>query len=179
LRGWQARVNFLHRLLGGDWPDLSDRRLAATLADWLAPFVGGMTRLTSLAKVDLNRALGTHLNWRQTRELDRLAPSRLTVPSGREVPVDYGSDPPVLAVRLQEMFGQIETPRVAAGRVAVVVHLLSPAGRAVQITQDLAGFWKNGYNAVRKDLRGRYPKHYWPEDPRTARAIKGIRPRKT
>jgi ATP-dependent helicase HrpB len=179
LRVWVARVTFLNRRLGGAWPDLSDARLLETLDDWLAPFVSGRKRLQDLTALDLERALSGFLDWRQARDLDHLAPRRLAVPSGRRIEVDYRTDPPVLAVKLQEMFGQLQTPRVAGGRQAVLVHLLSPAGRPVQITQDLAGFWKNGYNVVRKELRGRYPKHYWPEDPFSARATAGVRPRKT
>ncbi len=176
LRAWQDRVNFLHRVLGGGWPDVSDRCLVDTLEEWLAPFTAGMTRLRELAGIDLGKALGGRLDWRQQNTLDQLAPARLKVPSGRMIPLDYSVDPPVLAVRLQEMFGQAETPQVADGRQSVAVHLLSPAGRPVQITQDLSGFWKKGYNEVRKDLRGRYPKHYWPEDPATARATHRVRP---
>ena len=142
----------------------------------MAPFTAGMTRLRELAGIDLGKALGGRLDWRQQNTLDQLAPARLKVPSGRMIPLDYSVDPPVLAVRLQEMFGQAETPQVADGRQSVAVHLLSPAGRPVQITQDLSGFWKKGYNEVRKDLRGRYPKHYWPEDPATARATHRVRP---
>ena len=179
LRGWQARVNFLHRILNGRWPDLSDALLTATLEQWLGLHIAGYTRLRDLNKLDLGRVLSEMLDWRQKKALDRLAPSHLSVPSGRQIPVDYHADPPILAVRLQEMFGQEDTPVVADGRQPLVIHLLSPAGRPVQITQDLAGFWQNGYNAVRKDLRGRYPKHYWPEDPLKARATYRVKPRKS
>ncbi len=177
LRAWQARVGFLHRLLGATWPDISDPALAATLEDWLASSVTGLTRLRDLEKIDLGRALKGRLDWRQMEELERLAPARLTVPSGRAIPVDYSADPPILAVKLQEMFGQTETPVVAGGLQPVAVHLLSPAGRPVQITQDLAGFWQTGYNAVRRELRGRYPKHYWPENPLAAQATHRVKPR--
>jgi ATP-dependent helicase HrpB len=175
-RTFQERVNFVRRVLGGDWPDLSDACLANNLETWLAPEIVGLKRLRDLKKVKLGRALSGLLDWRQQKALERLAPTRVAVASGREVAVDYGSDPPVLAVRLQEMFGQTRTPAVAGGRVPLLVHLLSPAGRPVQITQDLAGFWRSGYHAVRKDLRGRYPKHYWPEDPLTAQATSRVRP---
>jgi ATP-dependent helicase HrpB len=175
-RAFQDRVNFVRRVLGGDWPDLSDTTLADNLEAWLAPHILGLKRLRDLKKVKLGRALTSLLDWRQQKALERLAPPHVAVPSGRKVAVDYGSDPPVLAVRLQEMFGQTQAPAVADGKVPLVVHLLSPAGRPVQITRDLAGFWRNGYNAVRKDLRGRYPKHYWPEDPLTARATQRLRP---
>ena len=176
LRIWQKRVSFLHRTMGPDWPDLSDTHLVDTLERWLAPFIAGMTQLRELQAVDLGRILRGKLNWRQQKALERLAPAALKVPSGRMIPVDYGADPPVMAVRLQEMFGLMKTPVLADGRQPVVVHMLSPAGRPVQITQDLAGFWQKGYNEVRKQLRGRYPKHYWPEDPLTARATHRVRP---
>ncbi len=177
LRAWQARIGFLRRVLPG-WPDVSDGNLAATLEEWLAPSVIGLTRLRDLAKIDLGRALKRQMDWRRQKQLDRLAPARLKVPSGRSIAVDYSADPPILAVRLQEMFGQAETPTVADGRQPVTLHLLSPADRPVQITQDLAGFWQTGYNEVRKALRGRYPKHYWPENPLAAKATHGIRPPK-
>ncbi len=177
LRNWQARIGFLRRVLG-EWPDLSDASLTANLENWLAPCVSGMTRLRDLQKIDLGRALKGQLDWRRQKALDQLAPNRLPVPSGRAIPVDYNCDPPVLAVRLQEMFGQTKTPTVADGRQPLVVHLLSPAGRPVQITQDLEGFWQTGYNAVRKALRGRYPKHHWPEDPLNARATHQVRPKR-
>jgi ATP-dependent helicase HrpB len=178
LRGWQARNEFLRRVMDG-WPDFSDAGLTAELEKWLAPVISGITRLRNLQKIDLGKALRGRLDWRRREALDRLAPVRLQVPSGRAIPVDYRADPPVLAVRLQEMFGQSETPIVAGGRQRLVVHLLSPAGRPVQITQDLAGFWQSGYKEVRKSLRGRYPKHHWPEDPLSARATHRVRPRKT
>ncbi|MDJ0668307.1 MAG: ATP-dependent helicase HrpB [Desulfobacterales bacterium] len=179
LRGWQARVNFVHRILNGRWPDLSDAHLTTTLEQWLGPHITGYARLRDLKKLDLHRILSGRLDWRQQKALDRLAPTHLSVPSGRRIPIDYHAAPPILAVRLQEMFGQEDTPVVADGRQPLVIHLLSPAGRPVQITQDLAGFWQKGYNAVRKDLRGRYPKHYWPEDPLKARATHRVKPRKS
>ena len=178
LRAWQARVVFLHRVMGAPWPDISDDALAATLEAWLAPSVTGLTRLRDLAKIDLGHALRGQLDWRQLETLERLAPARIKVPSGRLISVDYSGDPPILAVKLQEMFGQTETPLVAGGLQPVAVHLLSPAGRPVQITQDLAGFWQTGYNDVRKELRGRYPKHYWPENPLAAQATHRVKPRK-
>ncbi len=178
LRGWQARIAFIRRVMGG-WPDFSDANLRANLEKWLAPVITGMTRLRDLEKIDLGKVLKGQLDWRRQKALDRLAPIRLPVPSGRTIPIDYRVDPPVLAVRLQEMFGQSETPTVAGGRQPLRVHLLSPAGRPVQITQDLAGFWQTGYNEVRKALRGRYPKHHWPDDPLGARATHRVRPRRS
>lgn len=165
-RGAQARVGFLRHHLGDAWPDLSDATLLDSLDDWLRPYLAGMKSAADLARLDLAAALLDRIEWPQRAALDRLAPTHLVVPSGSARPLDYG-DPaaPVLAVRLQEVFGLTETPRLADGRVPVTMHLLSPAGRPAQVTQDLASFWREGYFDVRKDLRGRYPKHHWPENP--------------
>lgn len=171
LRQWRARVRFLGRIDGAksNWPDLSDEALLERLDRWLGPYLDGITTLDRVHRLDLAPPLQALLTWEQRRRLDRDAPTHLTVPSGSTVRVDYEtSDLPVLAVRLQEMFGCKETPRVAEGRVPVMLHLLSPARRPVQVTKDLASFWANAYQDVRKALRGRYPKHHWPEDPLTA-----------
>ena len=167
-RQLQARVAFLRALAPADWPDLSDATLLDDPAAWLGSQLEGVTRRAQFARLDLARALRERLDGRRRGELDRLAPERLPVPSGREAAIGYGSGAPVLAVKLQELFGLLETPRVAGGRVPVTLELLSPAGRPVQVTQDLAGFWRNGYAAVRAELRGRYPRHPWPEDPLSA-----------
>jgi ATP-dependent helicase HrpB len=167
----RQRVQFLHRIEGAEsgWPDLSDAWLSAHLTDWLGPFLDGITRRSQLARVDLAAALRAMLPWDRRRRLDELAPTHVAVPSGSRVPIDYGAgDVPVLAVRLQEMFGQAETPRIAGSRVPLLLHLLSPAGRPLQVTGDLGAFWKAGYRLVRGEMRGRYPKHPWPEDPLTA-----------
>ena len=164
-RELQARVNFLHAELNEPWPDLSDATLLATLDDWLSPYLTGMSRLSHLQRLDLYGILLARLPWALQNSLNELAPTHLVVPSGSRVRLDYRQSPPVLAVRLQEMFGLTDTPRIANGRVAVLLHLLSPARRAVQITQDLAGFWQSSYHDVKKDLKGRYPKHHWPDDP--------------
>jgi ATP-dependent helicase HrpB len=176
LRALRQRVALLRRVEGEaqaegadeTWPDLSDEVLLATLEDWLAPYLAGRSRLAHLAAVPLGDALRGLLGHRRLRELDAQAPTHWTVPSGSVKPIDYSTDEPVLAVRLQEMFGATDTPRIARGRVPVTLHLLSPAGRPVQVTKDLAGFWKSAYFDVRKDLRGRYPRHHWPEDPLAA-----------
>jgi ATP-dependent helicase HrpB len=156
------------------WPDVSDDTLAANLDAWFAPFLpNDVRRLSDLQRVDLVEALRSLLAWEQQRALDTLAPTHLTVPSGSHIPIDYSTPgAPVLAVRIQEVFGLAETPRIAAGRVALTMHLLSPAHRPVQVTQDLAGFWRTSYFDVRKDMRGRYPKHDWPENPLEAKATK-------
>jgi ATP-dependent helicase HrpB len=171
----QARIGFLHRLAPHDWPDVSDARLMSSLDDWLVPYLHGMTRLAHLNRLDMRTALLAQLPWVKQKRLDELAPTHLTVPSGSRVRLDYSHQTPVLAVRLQEMFGLGETPRVAGGRVAVLLHLLSPARRPVQITQDLAAFWQGSYHEVKKELKGRYPKHHWPDDPLQARASAATR----
>ncbi len=168
LAQWRARVACLRRLEGAasNWPDLSDDALRDTLEEWLGPYLNGLTRIDQVRRLDLASPLHALLNREQQRQLDRLAPTHVTVPSGSRVRLDYeAGEAPVLSVRLQEMFGCRETPRIAGGKAAVTVHLLSPAGRPVQVTQDLASFWRSGYPEVRKDLRGRYPKHAWPDDP--------------
>ncbi|HLJ20081.1 MAG TPA: ATP-dependent helicase HrpB, partial [Stellaceae bacterium] len=163
------RIRFARRLEGEAWPDLSDAALLARLGDWLGPFLAGITRRSQLSRLDLAGALKATLDWEQQRRLDRLAPTHVDVPSGSRLPIDYGSgETPVLAVRLQEMFGLAETPAVGGGRVALLLHLLSPAGRPLQVTRDLRGFWASSYAGVRAEMRGRYPKHPWPEDPLTA-----------
>lgn len=171
LRTTRHRVAFLRRAHGGGgngWPDLSDQALLDGLEHWLAPFLSGITRKNQFAQIDLGAALDSLIDWDHRRRLDQDAPTHLTVPSGSRVRIDYAGEQPVLAVRLQEMFGATETPRLAGGRAPLLLHLLSPAGRPVQVTQDLAGFWGEGYRAVKADLKGRYPKHHWPDDPLSA-----------
>lgn len=165
----RARVNFLSREVDG-WSEMSDDEMLRALPG----FVGGMSKWRDLEKVDLFRVMDFILAERghDRRELDRLAPTRMEVPSGSHMLIRYEGDEPTCEVRLQECFGLMETPKVAGGRVPVVMTLLSPAQRPIQITKDLAGFWREGYQLVRKDMRGRYPRHYWPEDPFTAVATK-------
>ncbi|QQS15180.1 MAG: ATP-dependent helicase HrpB [Rhodospirillales bacterium] len=178
LRGLRQRVAFLRRHLGDAWPDLSDAALLASLDDWLGPYLAGVTRRAHLAGVDLASALSASLDSEMRRSLDRLAPTHVAVPSGSRVAIDY-TDPelPVLAVRLQEMFGLAETPRLAGGKVPLLIHLLSPARRPVQVTRDLASFWADGYRAVKSELKGRYPRHYWPDDPLVAEPTARVRRR--
>jgi ATP-dependent helicase HrpB len=171
LQQWRARVQFLRRIEGTDspWPDLSDDTLLRTLETWLGPYLEGVTTLERVKRLDLSQPLHALLTWEQQRQLERKAPTHLTVPSGSHIRIEYDTaDLPVLAVRLQEMFGCKDTPRVADGQIPVMLHLLSPAKRPVQVTKDLASFWANAYQDVRKELRGRYPKHHWPEDPLAA-----------
>lgn len=164
----RERVAFL-RSLDAAWPEFSEPVLLATMDTWLRPHLVGLRRRSDVERLDLNSILLGMLTWEQRRRLDELAPTHVVVPTGSRIPVDY-SDPsaPSLAVRLQEMFGLADTPRVAGGLVPITLHLLSPANRPVQVTRDLAGFWRSSYFDVRKDLRGRYPKHEWPEDPMSA-----------
>jgi ATP-dependent helicase HrpB len=173
----RQRVAFL-RAIDTAWPDLSDPALEASLEEWLGAHVQGIRRRSELARVDLAPALLSLVPWKLRSLIDALAPTHFVVPTGSRIPVDY-TDPaaPVLAVRLQELFGLSETPSIGGGKVPLVLHLLSPAGRPVQVTRDLAGFWRSSYFDVRKDLRGRYPKHAWPEDPLGAEPTRRARRR--
>jgi ATP-dependent helicase HrpB len=181
LRQWQARVMLLRHLDTGkasEWPDVSDSALLASLEHWLMPYLGKVSRLSHFANLDISSFLHNLLPWPLPARLDELAPHHLKVPSGSSVRLDYSEQPPILAVRLQELFGLADTPRIAGGRQVVKLHLLSPARRPVQVTQDLANFWRSTYAEVKKDLKGRYPKHYWPDDPLIAEPTARIKPRK-
>ncbi|EJF08382.1 ATP-dependent helicase hrpB [Pontibacter sp. BAB1700] len=173
----RQRITFLQQLAPDKWPDVSDAALEATMEDWLLPHLAGLRNMEHVNRLDFNGILLAMLSWEQ-QELDKLAPTHLQVPSGSRIALDY-TDPttPVLAVRLQEVFGLLDTPRIAAGKVPLLMHLLSPASRPVQVTRDLRSFWNAGYFEVRKDLRGRYPKHHWPEDPLTAIPTRSIKRR--
>jgi ATP-dependent helicase HrpB len=177
-RRLRERVAFAREWDGEGWPDVSDDALRDALDGWLLPHLVGMRRWDDLRRLDLGALLLARVDWARRAALDHLAPTHQTVPSGSRVRIDY-ADPraPVLAVRLQELFGLQETPRVAQGRVALVLHLLSPAHRPVQVTRDLAGFWRSSYFDVRRDLRGRYPRHHWPEDPLQATPTHRVKPR--
>ncbi|MEV4881052.1 ATP-dependent helicase HrpB [Streptomyces cyaneofuscatus] len=169
---FRLRLAFLHRVLGAPWPDVSDEALLAETGAWLEPELSRARRRSDLGRIDAGQALRRLLPWAtgEAVRLDELAPERIEVPSGSRIRVEYGGEQPVLAVKLQELFGLSETPRVAG--VPVLVHLLSPAGRPAAVTADLASFWQDGYKAVRAELRGRYPKHPWPEDPATVQATR-------
>ena len=184
LRQWQARIALLRDVelqsaTDSRWPDISDPALLASLEDWLAPWLDKVSRIAHFANLDLGAILAGLLPWPLPRELEELAPTHWTVPTGSQIRIDYSENPPVLAVRLQEMFGSTATPRIAGGRVALKLHLLSPARRPVQVTQDLAGFWTGSYLEVKKDMKGRYPKHYWPDDPLQAEPTSRAKPRKS
>ncbi|MEV4612937.1 ATP-dependent helicase HrpB [Kitasatospora sp. NPDC049258] len=178
--GLRERLAFLHRVLGEPWPEVSDQALLAAADRWLEPELSRARRRSDLARIDTAAALQRLLPWAsgQAGRLDELAPERITVPTGSRIRVDYSGDRPVLAVKLQELFGWQAAPALAGGRVPLTVHLLSPAGRPAAVTGDLAGFWREGYRAVRAELRGRYPRHPWPEDPATAEPTRRANPRR-
>ncbi len=187
LRQWQARALAVRAWMPElDLPDVSDAALMATLPAWLTPAFNGKTRLDALDESSLGDALKSPLPWAQRQLIDRHAPVRITVPSGMERPIHYALDAdgvtpqaPVLAVKLQELFGLSDTPRIADGRIPLTLHLLSPGGRPLQVTQDLRNFWANTYAEVKKEMKGRYPKHPWPDDPWTATATHRAKPRGT
>ncbi|HZY81806.1 MAG TPA: ATP-dependent helicase C-terminal domain-containing protein, partial [Cyclobacteriaceae bacterium] len=176
---WQARVMSLRKWRGEEWKDVSDESLLNSINIWLAPYLEDVYKRSDLGKLDLDAILNSTLEWDQQQKLNRLAPSRIEVPSGSMIKLQYsneGSDP-VMEVRLQELFGLLETPTVNEGKVRVLIHLLSPGYKPVQVTQDLRSFWENTYHEVKKELHRRYPKHSWPEDPWTAKAVRGAKKR--
>ncbi|MCW9023173.1 MAG: ATP-dependent helicase HrpB [Gammaproteobacteria bacterium] len=185
-RQWLARVMLLRQLEldeqgTSEWPELSDTALLDSLEDWLGPYLAPVanqiTTLDHFAVLDMNNILKAMLSWDRQSMLDEWMPERFQVPSGSRIRIDYSESPPVLAVRMQEMFGCSQTPTIAAGRLPLKIHLLSPARRPLQVTQDLASFWKNGYPEVKKEMKGRYPKHYWPDNPLVAEATARVRPK--
>ena len=180
LQQWRDRVMFLRRAGGDEWPDLSDAALADRAAEWLVPLLDGKTTLQSVSADELAAAIGALLPWTRKRRLDAEAPTHFSAPSGSSVPIDYGAEEgPKLAIRVQELFGLDRHPSIAGGKVPLVVELLSPAQRPVQVTRDLPGFWRGSYAAVKAEMRGRYPRHPWPEDPLQAPATRRAKPRGT
>ncbi|WP_223525599.1 ATP-dependent helicase HrpB [Pseudomonas sp. A-B-26] len=184
VRQWQSRVALLRELdlkqgSQSHWPDLNDVALLDSLETWLQPYLNNVNRLSHFGQLDLTSILRNILPWPLQQQLQEMAPTHITVPSGTSVRLDYSEVPPILAVRLQELFGLADTPCIAAGRQTLKLHLLSPARRPVQVTQDLANFWRSTYAEVKKDLKGRYPKHYWPDDPLVAEATARAKPRGT
>jgi ATP-dependent helicase HrpB len=178
---WQARVMSVKSWRPEEhWPDVSDENLLRTANEWLAPFLHAVYKRSDFQRLDLNQIISTLLPWDLSNKLDHLAPNRLAVPSGSMIKINYNisGDAPVLEVRLQEMFGLLETPTVNDGRTKVMLHLLSPGYKPVQVTQDLKSFWQTAYHEVRKELRMRYPRHHWPEDPWTAEAVRGAKKRR-
>jgi ATP-dependent helicase HrpB len=180
LRQWRDRVAFLRASEGEEWPDLSDGALLASLKEWLGPHLLGVASLGAVSPGLLSAALHALLPWPLRQRLDEEAPTHLVVPTGSRIAIDYGAEGgPVLACRPQELFGLSRHPVIAGGRVPLVLHLLSPAGRPIQVTRDLPGFWAGSWAAVRAELRGRYPKHPWPEDPASAEPTRRAKPRGT
>jgi len=180
LQHWRDRVMFLRASEDDEWPDLSDASLARTAAEWLTPLVADKTALGEITADKLNNALRTLVPWPLQRRLDAEAPTHFEAPTGSQVPIDYEAEGgPKIAIRVQELFGLDRHPAVAGGRVPLVIELLSPAHRPVQTTRDLPGFWRGSYAAVRTEMRGRYPKHPWPEDPIAAPPTRRAKPRGT
>lgn len=175
---WQSRVLCLKQWRANEaWPDVSENVLLEKLSEWLTPYLNNIYKKSDLLKLDLLMMLQSTMPWELSNQLNALAPARLNVPSGSEIKLQYFADgrPPVMEVRLQEMFGLLETPTVNEGRNKIMLHLLSPGYKPVQVTQDLKSFWQSTYHEVRKELRMRYPRHHWPEDPWTAEAVRGVK----
>jgi ATP-dependent helicase HrpB len=164
----RQRLAFLHRAIGDPWPPVDDETLLDTVDAWLGPELATARRRADLERIATHDAISRLQPWPAATRLGELAPDRLAIPSGAHIRVDYSADEPVLPIKVQQAFGWTGTPTIADGRVPVLLHLLSPAGRPVAVTKDLASFWRNGYQQVRTELRGRYPKHPWPADPTTA-----------
>ena len=180
LTQWRDRVMFLRRAEGEEWPDLSDAALTATIGDWLAPHLDGKTALTGIGADDLSEALRALLPWDMARRLEAEAPTHFAAPTGNAVALDYEAEGgPALAIRVQELFGLSTHPAIAGGRVPLTLHLLSPAHRPIQITRDLPGFWKGSWSAVKTEMKGRYPRHVWPDDPAAATPTARAKPRGT
>jgi len=172
------RVMFLRRAEGEEWPDVSDATLARTAGEWLAPFLVDKTALSQIGSEDLAATLDALLPWNLRRRLDAEAPTHFTAPTGSQVPIDYEAEQgPTVSIRVQELFGLAQHPSIAGGRVPLVLELLSPAHRPVQVTRDLPGFWRGSYADVKTEMRGRYPKHPWPDDPLSAPATRRAKPR--
>jgi ATP-dependent helicase HrpB len=177
-RQMRQRLNFLHYLQPDTWPDFSEAALVATADSWLKPHLLGLRSLEQVNRLDFKQIILQEISWEAQQEMNRLAPSHLEVPSGSRIALNY-ADPatPILAVRLQEVFGLLDTPRIGGDKIPLLLHLLSPASRPVQVTRDLKSFWQTGYFEVRKDMRGRYPKHHWPDDPLAAPPTRGTKKR--
>jgi ATP-dependent helicase HrpB len=173
LKQWRDRVMFLRRAEGDEWPDLSDQGLVNNAAEWLVPLVADKTTLAAISADDFANALHGLVHWAMKRRLDAEAPTHFVAPSGSSVPIDYEAEEGAkLSIRVQELFGLDRHPSIAGGNVPLVVELLSPAHRPVQVTRDLPGFWRGSYAAVKAEMRGRYPRHPWPDDPLTAPATR-------
>jgi ATP-dependent helicase HrpB len=180
LQQWRDRVTFLRRAESDEWPDLSDAALAASASEWLVPMLDGKTALGDVSAEELSVAIHALLPWPLKRRLDEEAPTHFQAPSGSSMPIDYEAEEgPKLSIRVQELFGLDRHPSIARGKVPLVVELLSPAHRPVQVTRDLPGFWRGSYADVRTEMKGRYPRHPWPENPLSAPATRRAKPRGT
>ncbi|MGO9674801.1 MAG: ATP-dependent helicase C-terminal domain-containing protein, partial [Methylocella sp.] len=179
LAQWRDRVAFLRRAEPDDaWPDLSDRALAASVADWLAPFIEGRTSLAAITPGDLETALKALLPYDMQRRVEAEAPTHFETPAGSRIALDYAAEGgPTLSVRVQELYGLSHHPALARGRIALTLELLSPASRPIQVTKDLPGFWRGSWAAVKSEMKGRYPRHLWPDDPAAAAATTRAKPR--
>ncbi len=177
---FRSRVSFLRRAEGDEWPDVSDDGLARTAADWLEPMLADKTARADISAEQLSDAVTALVPWNLRRRLEAEAPTHFTAPTGSSVPIDYEAEQgPTVSIRVQEMFGLGQHPTIAGGRVPLVIELLSPGHKPVQITRDLPGFWRGSYADVRSDLRGRYPRHPWPDDPAAALPTRRAKPRGT
>ena len=176
----RTRVQFLRRAEGDEWPDLSDQGLAQTAADWLEPLLMDKTSRGQISAGELFDAVSNQVPWNMRRRLDEEAPMHFTAPTGTHATIDYEAEQgPTISIRLQELFGLAQHPSIAAGRIPLVIELLSPGHKPVQITRDLPGFWRGSYADVRADMRGRYPRHPWPDDPASAAPTRRAKPRGT
>jgi len=174
------RVGFLRAAGESDWPDLGDKALAETAAEWLGPFLTGKTKLSEIGADDLGAALDALIPWNLKQRLDAEAPTHFEAPTGNRHAIDYESaGAPALHIRVQELFGLTQHPAIAKGRLPLTLHLLSPAHRPIQITRDLPGFWKGSWTAVKAEMKGRYPRHPWPDDPASAAPTARAKPRGT
>jgi len=174
------RVGFLHAAGGDEWPDLTDAALTYTVTEWLAPFLAGKTKLSEIGAGDLGAALDALLPWHLKRRLEEEAPTHFEAPTGNRQAIDYETTgAPALHIRVQELFGLTQHPSIAHGKLPLTLHLLSPAHRPIQITRDLPGFWKGSWAAVKAEMKGRYPRHPWPDDPASAAPTTRAKPRGT
>ncbi len=177
---FRDRIAFLRAAESGEWPDLSDATLAVAARTWLAPFLNGKTKLSDIGADDLGQALDALIPWNLKRRLEDEAPTHFEAPTGNRHPIEYeGAGAPALSIRVQELFGLKQHPAIAKGRLPLTLHLLSPAHRPIQITRDLPGFWKGSWSAVKSEMKGRYPKHPWPDDPANAAPTARAKPRGT
>jgi len=178
LTQWRDRVMFLRRAEGDEWPDLSDDWLVAHIAEWLAPYLTGKTALADVSAEDLAEALKARVSWSLARRLEEEAPTHFEAPTGSRVALDYeAAGGPVLRIRVQELYGLSQHPALAGGRAPLTLELLSPAHRPIQVTRDLPGFWRGSWKDVKSEMKGRYPRHLWPDDPATAKPTARAKPR--